>query len=94
MKSQIASFIGSLGIGLCLPVVYANGAICHLNWILLGSGIGLLCFLLISFSMFRLSIAVSPKTFAAKQVFSLGYYVAPLLAYFLVLLMAKMVASH
>jgi hypothetical protein len=94
MRLQIVSLVASLNIGLFLPVMYANGAACHLVYILSGCGIGFSCFLSISLLMSRLNVPFAPKTFAAKQVFSLGYLVAPALAYSLVLLMVKTVSKH
>jgi hypothetical protein len=94
MRPQAASLIASLNIGLFLPVVYANGAACHVGWIVLGVIIGFTCYLATSFIMSRLIVTYAPKTFAAKQLFSLGYYAAILFAYLLVLLMVKLVAKH
>jgi len=74
--------------------MYANGVACHPGWIVFAVAIGLSCYFLILFLMSRLGVTFSLKSFVAKQLFSLGYYVAPLLTYFLVLLMVKMVARH
>jgi uncharacterized membrane protein (DUF485 family) len=94
MRPQIASLIASLNIGLILPVMYANGAACHVGWISLGVVIGFGCYLATSFVLSRLIVTHAPKTFAAKQIFSLGYYAALPLAYVLVLLMVKFVAKR
>jgi len=94
MRPQIASLIASLNIGLFLSVVYANGAACQVGWIVLGVIIGFACYLATLFIMSRLIVTYAPKTFAAKQMFSLGYYAALPLAYFVVLLMVKLVAKH
>jgi hypothetical protein len=93
MRPQIAALIACLNIGLCLPVFYANGVACSPRWMVSGLFIGAACYFLISFFMSRLSVTLSPKSFVAKQVFSLGYFVAPLLTYFLVFWMVKLV-SH
>jgi hypothetical protein len=94
MRPQIASLIMSLNIGLILPVMYANGAACHLGWILLGVAIGFACYLATSLIMSRLSVAHTPKTFIGKQMFSMGYFASLPLAYFLVLLMVKIVTKR
>ena len=93
MPSQIVAFIVCLNIGLCLPVFYANGVACSPRWMASGLFIGAACYFSISFFMSRLNAAFSPKSFVAKQVFPLGYFVAPLLTYFLVLWMIRSV-SH
>jgi hypothetical protein len=91
MRPQIAALIFCLNIGLCLPVFYADGVACRPGWIMLGGFIGVACYFAISFFMSRLSVALIPKSFFAKQVFSLGYFVAPLLTCFLVLWLVKSV---
>jgi hypothetical protein len=93
MPSQIAALIVCLNIGLCLPVFYANGVACRPGWIAAGGFIGAACYFAIWIFMSRLSVALSPKSFVAKRVFSLGYFVAPLLTYFIVLWLIKSV-SH
>jgi hypothetical protein len=94
MRPSIASLVGSLCIGLCLPVFYANGAASHPSWMFFGLIIGAGCYFLISFLMSRLGAVFSPRSIAAKQLFSLGYYAAPLLTYLLVLWMLKSAARH
>ena len=89
MRPSIASLVGSLCIGLCLPVFYANGQASHPGWIIFGLLIGAGSYFLVSFLMSRLGAAWIPRSFVAKQLFSLGYYAAPLLAYLLVLWMLK-----
>jgi hypothetical protein len=91
MPSQIAALIICLNIGLFLPVFYANGVAYSPRWMASGLFIGAASYFLISFFMQRLSARLRPKSFGAKQVFSLGYFVAPLLTWFLVLWMVKSV---
>ena len=83
-----------MNIGLCLPVFYGKGEACHLVWIVSGFIIAISCYFLISFFMSKLIAQFSPKTFLAKQLLSLGYFIAPFLAYLLVLLMVKITVRH
>jgi hypothetical protein len=94
MRTPLTSLILCVNIGLCLPVFYGNGEACHLVWIVSGCIIGISCYFLISFFMSKLIVQFSPKTFLAKQLFSLGYFVAPLLAYLLILLLVKTMVKH
>jgi hypothetical protein len=94
MRTPLASLIICVNIGLCLPVFYGNGEACHLAWIVSGLIIALACYFLISFFISKLIVQFSPKTFLPKQLLSLGYFVAPLLAYLLVLLMVKTTVRH
>jgi hypothetical protein len=82
MRQSIRPLIASLSVGLILPVIHANGVVCQPIWVIFGLLIGLTCYFGVSFLMSRLAIALAPKSFIAKQLFSMGYFVAPLLTFF------------
>ena len=94
MRPQIAALIMSLNIGLFMPVFYVQVAKSYVGLVIFGLVIGAGCYFLVSFAMSRLGTALSPRSFAAKQLFSLGYYVAPLLAYLLLVLFLKPSGRH
>jgi len=94
MRPQLAALIMSLNIGLFLPVFYVQVATSYLGLMIFGLAIGAGCYFLVSFAMSRLGTALSPRSFAAKQLFSLGYFIAPLLAYLLLILFLKPSVRH
>jgi hypothetical protein len=94
MRTELVSVIACLNIGLCLTVFYANGEACHPGWITSTLIVAMLCYFLISFLMSKLIAKFNPKSFVQKQFFSLGYFVAPLWAYFSDLLIVKMAVKH
>jgi hypothetical protein len=52
----------------------------------------LCCYFCVLFAMPKLKGTLNPKSFPALLLFSLGYWIAPLMAYFAVLLMVKALA--
>ena len=94
MRPSIASFIGCLNIGWALPLFYADGVAWHFPWIASGIIISLICYFGIALLMTRVEAASGVRNPFGKAVLSMGYWVAVVLAYFLVLLLVKMVARH
>jgi hypothetical protein len=94
MRPSLASFIGCLNIGWALPLFYANGVAWHFPWIASGIIISMICYFAVVLVMTRLETASGVRNPFAKAVLSLGYWVAVIAAYFLVLLLVKTVAKH
>jgi hypothetical protein len=92
MSPSLVSFIACLNIGWGLPLIYANGVAWHFPWIALGIFISMACHFVGVYLMRRLFGKLTRREQTA--VISLGYWVAPILAYCLVLLMVKLVATH
>jgi hypothetical protein len=92
MRPSIATFIGCINIGWALPLFYANGVAWHFPWIASGIIISMLCYFAVAFSMSRLDTAIRIQNPFGKSLLSLGYWVAVIVAYLLVLLMVKLVA--
>jgi hypothetical protein len=94
MRPSIASFIGCANIGWALPLFYANGVAWHFPWIASGILISMICYIAVAFSMSKLEALVQIQNPFGKAFLSLGYWVAVVVAYLLVLWMVKIVARH
>jgi hypothetical protein len=92
--NSIRDFAGSLFIGLCLPVFYANGAACHLGWMVFGLLLGAGIYFLVSKTVLRWNELLKPQSFVAKHLFSFGFFASPLLTYFLFLWILKTFVKH
>ena len=94
MCESIGTLIVTLNIGLILPVLYANGAACHVGWMVFGLLLGVGIYFLVSRAMFRWYEILKPQSFVAKQLFSFGFIVSPLLTFCLFLLILKTFVKH
>jgi hypothetical protein len=94
MRPSFVSFIACLNIGWGLPLFYADGIAWHFSWIASGIIISLICYFAIALMMRRIEAEISIQNQYGNPGLSIGYFVAPILSYLLVLLMVKLVAKH
>ena len=83
------ALVASIGAGMLVPAKHVQVASACYPWILLGVMIALGCCIGVSFVMSKLDDKLKPRTFLARQCFSLGCWTAPVLTYFVVLWIVK-----
>jgi hypothetical protein len=83
-----------VNIGLGLPLMYANGVAWHLPWIVVAVVIALACHFAGVYLMSRVVKVYGHHDRIRIALLSVGYWIAPVVAFLLVFLMVNLIARN